>query len=237
MSTMIKSPVRVVPGKYYNVPHVCNKSTLGELTPILLPAHIDGKENCLNETPLHYHVDFRFIELDQSKTNACFAELCSKPFLKKALAIRSFTESISHIKNSAFFFINRWYKNHLNRKLADDNRCLHQGLQLVNPCGICPGHGLTWDLKTKKLAKFEIPFYLELSNDEIPNPKNPRGIMKDGFCQVTVNTVHPFVSNGTVIMVDSKGKRVGKQFQKIEPMTLRNGYAIMFTGENLCTRE
>lgn len=229
------SPSNVVAGRPYDVP--CVKVLSGHVIPILLPSHTDGMDHCLTPVPEHYHIDFRFCEAGDfgiRTINAWRADECSEPFFKKMKAIRKAMNSLDIVGESAFFFVNRWYLRHKHLR-ANDGRCPHRGVQLVNSCGTCPAHGLQWNLRTGALASYKLPFFLELANGERQHPNNPRGEIKNDSCQIRV-TRH-FESDGTVIMVDSRMKRYGKMMQRTIPRYLMPEDEINFHTEKLCSHE
>jgi hypothetical protein len=224
----IESPVDVVKGNSYHVPCVTNLLT-NITVPVLLPHHIDGKEFCLNGEEDHYHVDCRFIQA----TAAALRFSCCSPVRSELLiAIRNNFDSISFFGESAFFFINRWYRKHGDKKLVN-RTCLHQGIKVVNSCGTCPGHGLIWDLNSKNLSNFNLPFYLEMANNEVHLDDNPKGeITHDDKCVILLEK--DFNHDGNIIMVDSNGKRYGKMKQKVLPRYYKLKDSITFQTQNLC---
>lgn len=223
------SPVDVIVGQEYDVP--CVKTKEHVIVPVLLPHHIDNGKNCLIDVGDHYHIDFRFAREDilGQRNNAVLVDYSSSIFMKNMIAIKSTFTSIE----SAFFFVNRWYKKNAYSRLHE-RRCPHQGTQVVNSCGTCPAHGLKWNLKSGRLADFKLPFYLELANREISHKDNPRGAIVDDKCIIYFDEV--FYSDGTVIMVDADGKRYGKMKQDIGPRVFLPDYNLTFTTDKLCLR-
>ena len=226
----MKSPVDVKRNHYYDVP--CVKANNRRVMPVLLPSHVDGRVDCINETPEHYHIDFRFCELAHTDGYAAWLKHgCSPVFIKRMKALRESFDSLSFTGESAFFFINRWYRRSGGQKLVG-RRCPHKGLQVVNACGRCPGHGLVWDLKTGQLV-FELPFFLELANEERANPDNPRGVItSNDKCSIDIDRLFPH--DGTVIMVDAKGRRYGQMKQMLPVRTYHKGDNVNFTTDRLC---
>ena len=228
------SPVDVEIGKTYKVPCVREKGLLA-IIPILLPSHSDGKKNCLTPAKEHYHIDFRFCEKeDVYNNNAWFKSHCSEPFYEEMEAIRDSFNSVDFTGESAFFFVNRWYQENKELKL-ENRRCPHRGTKIVNACGTCPAHGLKWNLKKGKLKKFKRPFYLELANGEEPNPENPRGIIRNDKC--TIKIKKDFKHDGTVIMVDSNGKRYGEMKQIINSRLYEKHDRINFNTDKICSKK
>ena len=223
------SPVDVQVGQYYDVPCVTNE--WNKEIPVLLPYHTDGKEDCLTEVPEHFHIDFRFCSFYEFGSPAWEAKLCSVPFLKQKKAIASYVNSFTISGESAFFFWSNWHKKFNNSKLKE-GRCPHKNVQVVNACGTCPAHGLQWNLETKKLADFKLPFYLELANNQIPNPNNPRGEVLEDSCTILIE--QEFNHDGCVIMVDSLGNRYGQAFQKIDVIKHKPGNSVFFDAKKLC---
>lgn len=231
----MESPVDVEIGKTYEVPCVTDIMTF-KTVPVLLPAHIDGKKSCLRTAESHYHIDFRFCEQHDfaGNINAWAKKSCSKPFFQNRKAVRDSFNSIDFVGESAFFFVNRWYQSNKKLKLKN-RRCPHQGVQVVNSCGTCPAHGLKWNLEKGKLEKFKRPFYLELANGEEPNPENPRGIIRNDKC--TIKIKRDLEHDGTVIMVDSNGKRYGKMKQIISSRSYRTRDEINFNTDKICSKK
>lgn len=227
----MKSPTNVKQHHYYDVPTV--KTRCGKTLPVILPSHTDGAEHCLTEVAEHYHVDFRFCELnDSAGWPAWVKSSCSPVFMKRLKVVRESFESLHFSDESAFFFVNRWFRNHAKKKLTD-GKCPHKGLQVVNPCGTCPGHGLRWNLETGELADFVLPFYLELADGEVQRESNLRGVMTaDDQCSIVAD--RDCHLDGTVIMVDSRGKRYGRWKQKISARFLKTGDEIVFKTGKLC---
>lgn len=226
---MLLSPINVQVGQEYFVPCVTNE--FHREMPILLPQHTDGKDECLLEVPEHFHIDFRFCTFNEFGYPVWDVKCCSLPFLRKRKAIAANLDSLAIVGESAFFFWNNWYKEKANLKLKN-GRCPHRNVQVVNACGTCPAHGLQWNLETEELADFKLPFYLELANNQIPNPNNPRGEIIENAC--TIKIEKEFNHDGVVIMVDSSGKRYGRTFQQIGPRKLEAGGTVWFDTKKIC---
>ena len=232
----MESPIDVIVGEYYEVP--CVESN-GKEIPVLLPSHDDGRHDCFLDVVKHFHIDHRFAnELEwkdyDGKTIPLIQDFGNKVYFKKFKALRSYFDSVSISNESVFFFINRWYRN--NKGIKAKNRiCPHKGTKIVNNCGTCPAHGLKWNLETEELD-FVPPFYLELANNQISSPLNSRGVITDkDQCDIIVKESFEF--DGTVIMVDSSGKRYGKMFQKIYNGYLKKGDTITFDSDKICSKE
>ena len=227
MKTKLKSPTKVKIGQFYDVPTV--KTYFGEIFPILLPAHVDGKDNCIEDVSMHYHIDFRFHEV--GKISVVLNKFCFSPFLHKFKAISNHTNSVLKGQH-LFFFVNRWYYRKRNTKLKA-NLCPHQGLPVVNKCGTCPGHGLVWNLKTLDLSDFQLPFYLELANSGKHLPDNPRGAIINDKCEICLEK--DFLSDGSVTMTDALGRIYNKNWvQKIAAGMYYAGSKITFTTDKIC---
>ena len=130
------------------------------------------------------------------------------------VAVSSNTWIVENLANNSFFFWNLWHQNKADSKIID-NKCPHKGVELVNKCGTCPAHGLQWDFQTGRLAEYKLPFYLEITNYEIPDPTNNRGIIENNTCKVVIQNKYPLTKNIKAIMVDSLGKRYGKMYHKL----------------------
>lgn len=229
------SPVNVQVGKDYEVPCVQINGTR-QVIPVLLPAHIDDNTHCLQEAAEHYHIDFRFITKGETcDYNAWYAKNVSKVFYHKIRALKTSVHSFEEVGESSFFFINRWYRRYGDSTLKN-GRCPHQGVQVVNACGVCPAHGLPWDLNTGRLRNLKLPFYLELSNDGNHNHSNPRGIITEDN-QCVIEPISKFESNGTVIMVDSQGQKCTNATQKVSFRNFDSGDKLTFHTEKICTKE
>ena len=125
----MESPIDVIVGNYYDVPTI-NAFGINEV-PVLLPAHTDTDEFCLFNAAMHYHIDFRFIELDQvNGYNGHFSH-GHELKLHKMKALKTFTESMIEVKQSSFFFINRWYRKYSKLTLAANRICPHNNTKVV----------------------------------------------------------------------------------------------------------
>lgn len=227
---MFKSPVDVDLDNEYEVPCVKNLHT-EQIIPILLPSHKDGNEWCFHEVPEHYHIDFRFYNNFSFEGAGLVKSGCSEVFYKRFKVVRESFDSLSFKGESAFFFIDRWYRKRGNDTLVD-NQCSHRGLQVVNKCGTCPGHGLIWDKSTGRLKEVELPFFLELANGEIVHKDNPRGVIISDSCEIRIFS--PFDHDGTIIMVDATGERYGLAKQSIAPRSYRGDESVVFDVKSLC---
>lgn len=224
---MYSSPLDVTTGCWYDVPCV---NVLGRgPTPVLCPAHEDGRVDCLNDAARHYHIDFRFTHKTGDVT--AILDTNQSVFMHRMKAFRSSFDALSFIGRSVFFFVNRWHERNPNKMLSSDRRCPHKGLQVVNECGRCPGHSLEWNHSTRKLA-FHLPFFLEMANDGNPKSANPRGIIENDLCVITIE--HSFNHDGTVIMVDSNGCRYGEMKQIIPSRKYVPGSTVTFDADSIC---
>lgn len=219
-------------GCVYDVPTVMHLIT-GDYIPILLPAHIDGKDFCFNsDNILHYHIDVRFMQ-NNYDVQSYRSDYCSPVFYSKFKAICSNFDPTKISSFSAFFFVNRWYRKYKDKKIYN-KKCLHQGLPLINSCGTCPGHGLIWNLENKELKHFDLPFFLELANNEIHLDENPKGQITDNEkCKIIINK--SFYHDGTVIMVDTNGNRYGNMKQMLSPKDYKSGEILIFHTHEICT--
>jgi len=225
----MQSPVNVVVGEYYQVP--CIRSWPSQkIVPVLLPAHTDETEFCLQAAPPHYHIDFRFTHPSCHPFNA-YWQYDLEPFYQEMKAIDHYVQSFEVVGESAFFFWNRWYRRYADKKLVN-GRCPHKGVQVVNACGTCPAHGLLWNMTSGGLVEFKLPFFLEVANKQKPHPDNVRGQVFDEGCKIEFSK--PYDSDGSVIMVDSDGKRFGKTWQKIAPRYYRPGDMLRINTQDLC---
>jgi hypothetical protein len=167
----MQSPTLVEIGTKYSVPCVLDRRT-SKYVPVILPKHRDGKEACLNDVGTHYHIDKRFTaHADDAiiDENVQEISLQNKECLKLSSTLGEFWP-FSIVK------LHEMFKDH---ELKGNHICPHQGVKITNACGTCPGHGLIWDLQTKRL-KYKAPFYLRLPLDA------GRGIIKNGVCKITV---------------------------------------------------
>ena len=209
---MLESPKNVIVGQIYKVPCIEQEinETIGiQPIPIMLPAHSDDNDSCLNKLPNHYHVDFRFIDRDywlketgatDPQSNAII-DINNEfiPFYSKKIALLSRIISTK----SFIWFVNRWQNRYPNQKIKGDI-CPHQGTRITNACGTCPAHGLAWNLETGDY-KYKAPFFLQLMPDgplvEIPNTDK---ILKFEF---EVNLPKDFIWNKRFCLVDSLGQK------------------------------
>jgi len=186
--------------------------------PVLLPAHVDANDDCLRSLETHYHYDFRFIKPESIPSKWKGGGIFKKDVLEiveqNKVAVSSNTWIVENLANNSFFFWNLWHQNKADSKIID-NKCPHKGVELVNKCGTCPAHGLQWDFQTGRLAEYKLPFYLEITNYEIPDPTNNRGIIENNTCKVVIQNKYPLTKNIKAIMVDSLGKRYGKMYHKL----------------------
>jgi hypothetical protein len=224
---MLISPVNIEVGKFYEVP--CVKAD-GRIMPVLLPSHTETENGCLHPLPEHYHIDFRFVKIKDFEYNAWRTEYCSSPFYKRLKSIKSSFNSLEEGGESAFFLINRWYTR-FNDIIVQDNRCPHRNTQLVNACGTCPAHGLPWNLETKRLKEFKLPFYLELTKDGNHSLSNPFGIMKDNSCEITVKADF---EGDTIIMVDSNGVKCTNATQILRTKFFKAETIIILNAKEIC---
>ena len=216
----MKSPKNVVVGETYDVPCVKIDSVI---IPVVLPAHTDGAEHCLQETPKHYHVDHRFTYLSHQIIGY---DSCGDVFNHRMVGLKGYNETLGEFKQVAFHFVNRWHRTH-SELTAKDGICPHKGVRITNRCGTCPAHGLIWDLKTEKL-KYKPPFYIQLM------PDGPKGIIDENDqCAIEVDKLFKF--NGTAIMVDSNGERYGKWIQDLNYVNLKCG-TLTFDVSELCSK-
>ncbi len=225
-NTMLVSPKNVIIGNVYDVPTI--ETSDKQEIPVLLPAHSDSHENCLDDAPLHYHIDLRFCDPIEN-INAWYAKDAQKIYYKQFVAIRQRFCSIE--KTGGFFFVNRWYNRKRPNKLVNGN-CPHKGLAIVNNCGTCPGHGLIWE-PDGTLKKIQLPFYLELANNGIHETNNPQGLLRDTECLIHLRD--NFVSDGIIIMVDALGNRYGQLTQKIKPGLYKAGNCLTISAAHLCS--
>lgn len=185
----MKSPTEVHVGTKYMVPSAMNWY-LKKIVPILFPGHADGEEICVNPVVKHYHVDHRFINHDEDAFYAHDLDLFE---LRPMLCLRESTQWWTPYA----FAIEKLHRLYENQTL-ENNRCPHQGTQIVNSCGTCPNHGLIWNLETKRL-KHKLPFYLV-------HGKNKFEIKGSGCTGPVVEPFDPI--NGKVYfdLVDAEGK-------------------------------
>jgi len=189
---MIESPKNVLPGQLYNVP--CIDFELGKYgiqsIPVILPAHTDDNDNCLNKLDNHYHIDFRFIDrgywLKESgakseDTNALLDVAHEKvPFLAQKRALKSRIISTQKF----IWFVNRWQNRYPNQKIK--------------------AHGLAWNLETGEY-KYQAPFYLQLMpNGPMVAIPDTDKILKFEF---EIDLPEGFVWNKYFCLVDSLGQK------------------------------
>ncbi len=155
----MNSPLRVEEGQYYDVPSGVTSS--GYVVPILFPAHEDGPEICSKPVAKHYHIDHRF----SSPSGHWFigfdgwlASDLSQIELRRMLCKGRTT----YLSAPYVFIIEKLHRLFYHHQITN-NRCPHQGTQLVNGCGTCPNHHLIWDMETGRL-KHKLPFSLRIEN-------------------------------------------------------------------------
>lgn len=150
-------------GETYNVPCLLSNELW---IPVLLPPHEDGKEICIIPVPKHYHIDHRFIDDPGDVIMKNNGDLKMKYFVCKRNSTTLF--------NPYVFMIAKLHEIYKNHTLTNCRTCPHKNLPIINSDGTCPGHGLKWNLNTKKL-NFILPFFLHLpqnsGNGEIVNNK------------------------------------------------------------------
>jgi len=224
----IESPSNIIVGQDYLVP--CIRGNFNKLIPVILPSHSDGKEHCLFEAPKHYHIDFRFI--DNFTINAIY-DTGQKVFYHKFKAIHDYMDSFSFVEESAFFFINRWYRKNKDSQLSN-GFCAHKRAKVTNACGTCPAHGLKWDFSDGGLAKYSLPFYIMITENEIILPENPSGVITDNddcsiFC-------HKEFEKPILVMIDSNFERYGKCSQKLNHK-ISSGDTLTLTTDKICSKE
>jgi hypothetical protein len=228
----MESPNQIEVGQLYEVP--CIMTNLGQTIPVVLPSHTDGPRLCFNDVGEHYHVDFRFCDLWLTNNKAAWLKAETvKLFSLRLRALRTYFNSVEFSGESNFFFVSRWYTYFGDIKIKN-GRCAHHDTQLFNTCGTCPAHGLRWNLNSGSLMEFKLPFYMELANNAVPNSGNPRGMMQDRFCEIDIPE-RGFQSDGTVIMVDSNGKRYGEMTQQIRAYFYRGREKIRFNADKICS--
>lgn len=212
----MQSPVKVQIGETYLVPTAIAQSgkDKGNVVPILYPKHSDGPEICANPAVTHYHIDRRFSHVDYD----AYVESCLADFkMRRMTCISKFTGS----ENYWPFMIERLHRLYNDHQLKN-NRCPHQGTQVVNDCGTCPNHGLIWDLQTGKL-KYKLPFYLE-------HGKN-KGIIENGKCKIEV--VETFSGPANFNLVDADGRTYPNAVYKLDAeLQFKPGFHIEITDGN-----
>ena len=148
--------MQVKVGEYYDV--LCIVSH-GLYYPIIGPEHADGAELCQNpETPLHYHYDYRFME-NEGKNEGIISR-GREVVVKRLKCVRERCDNGSILWGSV-----RLYRMFQHHKLDLENPiCPHKKFPLVNPDGLCPAHGMVWNMKTGE-TKFKPPFYIRFKDD------------------------------------------------------------------------
>lgn len=189
----MKSPVDVKVGNYYLVP--CIVTHEGNF-PVIFPPHKDKTSDCVDFNPRHYHFDRRFLD-NKLHNDGYNADLVVdvKYVVKKCLQDETVNQS------AHWFHIEHLFRMYQGKKI-NDGICIHQGMQIVNKCGTCPGHGLKWNLKTNEL-EFKLPFYAVV--DGVDGQSFSGKIYKKGRCSITIPTGCS-ITNDMPRMVDVDGK-------------------------------
>lgn len=187
------SPENVIIGQTYDVP--CQLSG-DEWIPIIFPAHKDGPEFCFNQTPEHYHIDRRFTNnhLEYSAWRKIPNERIE---YKQLICLNHTATSFTNILWP--FSVVKMHEAYENRTLKR-NVCPHQGIRITNSCGTCPGHGLIWNLQTKKL-KYKAPFYLIVPGTDY------KGVISNGRCDILV-TREEYIQAGLVLLLVDSNDRI-----------------------------
>ncbi len=226
----MKSPADVVVGQTYDVPCVYWNQ---QFWPVLLPAHNDSNDHCLMEIGGHYHIDFRFTHKRPSDMNGINAilEHVGKPLIIQMMAHSDFTHSFDVKGESAFFFVNRWYRQSSHLK-AKNRVCAHNGVALVNKCGVCPAHGLAWNLNTEQLIDFKLPFYLQLRNKN--KEDGPKGEIVGDTCDIRLK--NQYRHDGRVVMIDSEDRVYPNMTQILTARHYVQGDIVRFHTNHICRK-
>lgn len=236
----ISSPVDVVVGEYYDVPCIkVDAIRIGyipglvdyDCIPVLHPAHDVGPVDCLNPVPRHFHMDYRFIDQKifyvQSSTFVFVGD--DEAFTRRLRCLQAKSNPTAWI-----FAIDRLYKRFADHQLKD-RICPHKGVKITDNyiCGVCPAHGLAWDLGTGKL-RYKPPFYLALY-DEAGN-EAARGIIQDGCCKIDINKefLVAYVKGSQILlMVDDNNEIYPNAFYNLDnDRSFRVGDSIRICDEN-----
>lgn len=155
-------------GKFYSVPCVKSQWQWMPTVPILGPMHEDRE--IIDFPEHHYHIDWRFVSArawqrrlsaspGKGKSNGhkvlglpiSERNICSDVFMHRLLCKREMPE----------FPLSAWLTEleplYASRRLTEDFVCPHRGIPLAgcpvkNGVVICPGHGLAWNVETRKLV-------------------------------------------------------------------------------------
>lgn len=217
----MKSPENVIVGEYYDVP--C-KLINNDWLPIIFPPHKDGPDFCFDPAATHYHIDKRFTY--PREYAAWRVEYGERIEVRKVICIKKDAVSFNDLIHPfAVVKMHEVFEKHTLKS----NICPHQGLQITNSCGTCPGHGLVWDFETRKL-KYKLPFYLFHKNSGL------KGVIKDGKCTINVNITFQFKSDDlTFVLVDSDGRlypNAGISLDKYQDILITPDDKIVWTDKN-----
>lgn len=220
----MESPSHVVVGQKYMVP--CMLLNNGIWLPILFPAHEDGSDFCFNKVAKHYHIDRRFSN-DELGFSAWLSHTSEVIELKEKVCIKQFAKSYDTQRdgNPVWpFAIVKMHETFQDYELKG-RTCPHKGLKITNDCGTCPGHGLVWNLETKKL-KYKLPFSLVNKEFELS------GVINDNWCDIRVTTNQKLPNPLPFVLVDADGAEYPEARIEANLAGLKYGDTLTFTDSN-----
>ncbi len=219
----IESPSFCKIGVKYMVP--CANNIYGQVVPIILPAHSDSKDDCIDGELKHYHFDERFANFLDSDNNALAFRSVVRVTAEEKICLR---ESSTRRK-PGLFSIDRLSRKHQGF-IAAKGYCPHQGTKLINSCGTCPAHGLVFDTKSWRL-KYNPPFFLKNGSVE--------GEIIDSKCTIVaeVSKMDYKYDGYRFTLVDRDGKEYKECYYDLEVKELYNGQKLNFYSDSCSLEE